>query len=47
MCTGNTIKKTSGNAYNCDADAACDGMITMPNDNHTACSKSFFAEFAQ
>ena len=41
-CTGNTIKSTAGNAENCEADSACDGMTTVPNENHTACGKSSF-----
>ena len=39
MCTGNTIKKTTGNAQNCDADEPCNGETTVPNQNHTDCGQ--------
>ena len=44
MCAGNTIKTTAGNVANCDADDACDGMTTVPNENHTACGTSLILE---
>ena len=37
MCTGNTIKTEAGNATDCDTDAACDGVMTVPNRDHTHC----------
>ena len=47
MCTGNTIKTKAGNGANCEVDDPCDGMTTVPNENHTACgipllSKKYF-----
>ena len=39
LCPGNTIKKTVGDAENCDADASCDGVTEWPNPDHTACGK--------
>ena len=41
MCTGNTIKTTVGDAGNCDADQPCDGIKTIPNNNHTACGNFY------
>ena len=37
LCNGNTIKTTKGNALNCDEDPTCDGVSTVPNENHTTC----------
>ena len=41
MCTGNTIKTEAGNAADCNIDAACDGVMTVPNTNHTYCGQYF------
>ena len=46
MCTGNTIKRETGDADNCDADVPCDGVITVPNAGHTACGKFVCSEFS-
>ena len=40
LCIGNTIKTTAGNAANCEADPACDGVMTVPTDDHTGCGMS-------
>ena len=40
LCTGNTIKTRVGNVTNCDADEPCDGVETVPNEDHTACGRS-------
>ena len=42
MCTGNNIKTRAGNETDCDADPACDGVMTVANQNHTACGMSHF-----
>ena len=49
LCTGNTIKTTAGNAANCDADQPCDGMKTVPTEDHTGCGTSswIFGEFVE
>ena len=39
MCTDNKIKKLAGNEPHCDADPACDGTTTVPNQNHTTCGE--------
>ena len=36
-CTGNT-GKTSAGKYGCDT--TCDGVRTIPNEDHTACGES-------
>ena len=41
MCIGNAIKTTRNNATNCDEDTPCDGVTTVPNENHTACGKYY------
>ena len=38
-CTGNMIKTMTGDAPHCDADAACDGKLKVPNAGHTDCGK--------
>ena len=45
MCAGNTIKTSTGNAKDCDADAQCDGVKNVPNENHTYCGKFICSEF--
>ena len=40
LCTGNKIKSSKGDAADCDTDTVCDGVSTVPNTDHTACSKS-------
>ena len=42
LCAGNKIKTSVGDAADCDADAACDGVNEVSNANHTACGKSFY-----
>ena len=42
MCAGNTIKTAIGNAQTCDADLPCDGVKTVPNENHTDCGKIIY-----
>ena len=39
LCTGNTVKMASGDAVHCDDDDPCDGFVTVPNPEHTACGK--------
>ena len=39
LCPGNTIKTMVGDAMDCNYDAACDGVMTVPNDAHTACGE--------
>ena len=39
MCAGRKIKKTKGNATDCDVDAPCNGVSRVPNTEHTACGK--------
>ena len=45
MCTGNKIKTLNENAINCDADEPCDGVKTVPNNEHTACGMSLAFNF--
>ena len=47
MCAGNTIKTTIGNTENCDADAPCDGVKTVPNENHTDCGEIRYYYFSK
>ena len=42
MCTGNKIKTSAGDAPDCDANAACDGVSEVPNADHTACGKNIY-----
>ena len=42
LCTGNTIKSTSGDATDCNTDAACNGTDNIPNTGHTACGSFSF-----
>ena len=37
LCPEYTIKTAIGNAEDCDADAPCDGVAMVPNENHTDC----------
>ena len=37
LCPENNIKTLAGNEPHCDADPLCDGITTVPNENHTAC----------
>ena len=39
MCTERKIKKTKGNATDCDDDASCNGVSKVPNTEHTDCGK--------
>ena len=39
MCSGNTIKSMTGDATDCNTDAACDGTTKVPNEGHTVCGK--------
>ena len=39
LCAGNEIKSTPGDATNCSADAPCDGVTSVPNDDHSACGE--------
>ena len=39
LCTGNKIKYMTGDAANCNADTACDGITEVPNSGHTTCGK--------
>ena len=45
ICAGNEIKSTPGDANNCSADAPCDGITSVPNDDHSACGKSLETKF--
>ena len=42
MCGENTIKTSIGNAKDCDADAPCEGVKMVPNENHTDCGKIIY-----
>ena len=37
MCTRNTIKSTTGDAADCNADKPCDGVTEVSDANHTYC----------
>ena len=39
LCTRNTIKSMTGDATDCNTDAACDGTTKVPNSGHTLCGK--------
>ena len=46
MCTERKIKKTKGNATDCDVDAPCNGVSKVSNTEHTACGKlNYFLKF--
>ena len=40
LCAGNRIKSMTGDAGNCNADTACDGIAKVPNSERTACGKN-------
>ena len=40
LCTGNEIKSTPGDAADCSADTPCDGITSVPNDEHSTCGGS-------
>ena len=39
MCADNNIKSLAGNEPDCNVDPACDGVETVPNQNHTTCGE--------
>ena len=40
LCTGNKIKSMTGDATDCNADTACDGITKVPNSVRTTCGKN-------
>ena len=51
-CKNITLATTSlrpvtnvGNSSDCNTDPACDGTMTVPNDQHTKCGKEFALQF--
>ena len=43
-CQNNRIKPRIGDARRCNSDPPCDGIVTVPNQDHTACGMYFAIE---
>ena len=44
QCLGYTIKSTIGDAIDCNADTACDGITNVPNKAKSACGNNVFTK---
>ena len=45
LCPKNEIKCSSGDAKSCNLDCACDGVMKVPNAEHTACGETLVIYF--